>query len=63
MLKEFLDYLEVEKNYSSNTIKQYTYDLVLFKNFIKIDLLMVKSSDVRSFLLCLKENAIMMQKH
>ncbi len=56
MLKEFLDYLEVEKNYSKNTIKQYTYDLILFQKFINIDLLLTTTADVRSFLAHLKRD-------
>lgn len=54
MLKEFLDYLEVEKNYSKLTIKEYAYDLILFQKFIKIDLLFAGSQEIRSFLAHLK---------
>lgn len=56
MLKEFLDYLDFEKNYSKLTIKEYGYDLLLFKRFIKIDLLFAGSSEVRSFLAYLKRD-------
>ena len=56
MLTEYLDYLEVEKNYSKETIKQYKYDLLLFKKYIKIDLLLVQSSEIRSFLAHLKRD-------
>ncbi len=56
MIKEFLDYLDFEKNYSKLTIKQYAYDLLLFQKFIKIDLLLVGANDVRSFLVHLKRD-------
>ena len=56
MIKEFLDYLEVEKNYSKLTIKEYSYDLLLFQRFIKIDLLFSGSAEIRSFLAYLKRD-------
>jgi integrase/recombinase XerC len=54
LLTEYLDYLEIEKNYSQNTIKQYKYDLLLFKKIINVDLLFAQTSDIRAFLANLK---------
>ena len=36
ILNEFLDYLFLIKRYSISTIKEYTYDLMLFFNFLKV---------------------------
>jgi site-specific recombinase XerD len=56
MIQQYLDYLEIEKNYSKNTIKQYEYDLKLFQSFVKIDLLFCSIAEVRSFLAHLKRD-------
>jgi site-specific recombinase XerD len=56
LLKEFLNYLDFEKNYSKLTIKEYAYDLLLFQKFVKIDLLFAGSSEIRSFLAHLKRD-------
>ena len=34
LIEKFIDYLQIEKNYSSNTLSAYKKDLVEFKNFI-----------------------------
>ena len=34
MIKNFLEYIEVEKRYSQNTIKSYRKDLMDFANFV-----------------------------
>ena len=35
LIEKFIDYLQIEKNYSSNTLSAYKKDLIEFKNFIK----------------------------
>ena len=37
MIKEFLQYLQYEKNYSSHTVLSYHTDLIQFCNFLQID--------------------------
>ncbi|MBU1091799.1 MAG: site-specific tyrosine recombinase/integron integrase [bacterium] len=55
MIDQFVDYMELEKNYSPGTIHQYGCDLKLFKGFLKIkDILGVESGDIRGFLAHLK---------
>lgn len=55
MINQFADYMEVERNYSQRTIKEYVYDLEMFKGFLKDKtLLLATSGDVRSFLAYLK---------
>ncbi len=54
MIEQFADYMEVEKNYSKRTIKEYVYDLKMFERFIKKILTTVSTSDVRGFLAHLK---------
>lgn len=55
MINQFADYMEVERNYSQRTIKEYGYDLEMFRNFLKEKtLLLATSGDVRSFLAYLK---------
>ena len=56
MVTEYFDYLEIEKNYSLNTIKQYKYDLLLFRKMMKLDLLFATTADIRSFLAQLKRD-------
>ena len=34
LIEKFIDYLQIEKNYSSNTLSAYKKDLIEFKNFI-----------------------------
>jgi integrase/recombinase XerC len=54
MINQFADFMEVEKNYSKRTIKEYVYDLKLFEKYINKNLLLASSGDVRSFLATLK---------
>ena len=35
LIERFIDYLQIEKNYSSNTLSAYKKDLIEFKIFIK----------------------------
>ncbi|MFW9854839.1 MAG: tyrosine recombinase XerC [Candidatus Thorarchaeota archaeon] len=60
-IEEFLLFLEVEKNYSAKTIKEYSYDLELFKQSLSSEGLDKKiekatTTDVRRFLLFLKRD-------
>jgi integrase/recombinase XerC len=34
LIEKFLDYLQLEKNYSSNTLSAYKRDLIQYNNFI-----------------------------
>jgi len=55
MIDQFSDYLEIEKNYSKRTIKEYSYDLKMFSSFLRdVTLTGATTSDVRSFLAHLK---------
>lgn len=54
MIEQFADYMEVEKNYSKRTIKEYVYDLKMFERFVNKILTAVSTSDVRGFLAHLK---------
>ena len=36
-ISEFLKYLKIEKNYSSNTIKNYEIDIDEFKNYLNCE--------------------------
>lgn len=54
MIEQFADYMEVEKNYSKRTIKEYVYDLKMFERFVNKILTTVSTSDVRGFLAHLK---------
>lgn len=55
LLEDFLIFLEVEKGYSPNTIREYTYDLQMFQRFTNNkppeD---IRTSDLRQFFLHLK---------
>ncbi|WP_228460318.1 site-specific integrase [Cytobacillus dafuensis] len=53
-MDDFLLYLEVEQNYSSNTIRSYEYDLTVFRYFLEkhkrsTDLSDLNASIVRRF--------------
>ena len=37
LIEKFIDYLQIEKNYSSNTLSAYKKDLIEFKNFINVN--------------------------
>ena len=53
-ISEFLKYLKIEKNYSSNTIKNYEIDIDEFKNYLNcegIDYLSVDYDFIKGFLM------------
>jgi len=60
ILKKFLDYLYYQKNYSSNTVKSYSVDILQFLNFIKKrklkDFEKVNYEMLKSFLAFLHKN-------
>lgn len=49
-LKEYRDYLSLEKNYSNNTVSAYINDIKNLSNYIKKDLLELKSEDIKKYL-------------
>lgn len=52
-VKEFILYLEVERNYSSHTIKNYELDITDFINYCndkKIDIYKIKYKDIKAYL-------------
>ena len=56
IINEFLNYLEVEKNYSFHTLKNYQHDLAIFTNFIKDKhIKSITYSDIRNYLSFLYE--------
>ncbi|MFX0094336.1 MAG: site-specific tyrosine recombinase/integron integrase [Candidatus Hodarchaeota archaeon] len=56
LIEAFLIFLEVEKNYSTNTCSQYRYDLRLFFKFIEKEADNVATLDLRRFLIHLKKD-------
>ena len=53
-INEFLKYLKIEKNYSSNTVKNYEIDIEEFKNYLNcegIDYLSVDYDFIKGFLM------------
>lgn len=63
LIEDFLIYLEVEKNYSPKTIREYSYDLIMFEsnleiNASNIDIEQVKTTDLRRFFLHLKRERL-----
>lgn len=61
LIEDYLTFLEVEKNYSSKTIREYSYDLIMFeRNLEKITqdrmLENATTTDLRRFFLHLKRN-------
>ncbi len=61
LIKEFVNFLLVEKRYSPYTISSYGIDLLQFENFIKEikkDLLIVESTDIRAFVVFLMDSGI-----
>lgn len=55
-LNDFLNHLDVEKNYSTHTIGAYETDLNQFFNFTNKEIDEITKSDILSFLKYLKEN-------
>ncbi|MHA2294888.1 MAG: site-specific tyrosine recombinase/integron integrase [Candidatus Hodarchaeales archaeon] len=55
-VENYLLYLEIERGYSSKTIKEYAYDLQMFQRFIQKDLDSTSSWDIRRFLKHLKQD-------
>ncbi|MFW9992618.1 MAG: site-specific tyrosine recombinase/integron integrase [Candidatus Odinarchaeota archaeon] len=55
-IENFLLYLEIEKGYSSKTIREYSYDLQMFRRFVQKDLSCANSWDIRRFLKHLKQD-------
>src|SRR5690606_15924122 len=58
LIQKFLDYLKMEKNYSSLTIKAYGDDLIDFQKFYSqvdssVDLIHVRRTDVLNYLMFL----------
>ena len=53
---DFLVFLEVEKGYSDKTIREYSYDLKMFKKFSKEPIEKCTTSDLRRFFLYLKRD-------
>lgn len=49
-LKEFYNYLKLEKRYSDNTVGSYYLELSKFNEYIKKDLLMVNGDDIRGYI-------------
>ena len=63
MIKNFLEYIEVEKRYSQNTIKSYRKDLMDFANFVLEsegieDLRKVDKKIVRNFIVRQSESGL-----
>jgi len=61
LIEDYLTFLEVEKNYSPKTIREYSYDLIMFernleKNTHNRMLENVTTTDLRRFFLHLKRN-------
>ena len=61
-IRVFIDYLQFEKRYSSNTIRSYSDDLTQFNQFIdkqfgEVAISGITSSFIRSWLASLKENS------
>ena len=62
-LQSFKDYLQLEKNYSPHTVNAYLNDICFFEKFIKEEfdqenLLEVNYSQIRSWIVCLVDDAI-----
>ena len=55
-INDFLDHLEIEKNYSTHTVNAYKTDLNQFFNFTNKKIEEINKSDILSFLKYLKEN-------
>jgi site-specific recombinase XerD len=55
-INDFLVFLEVEKGYSEKTIREYSYDLEMFKKFSKEPIEKCTTTDLRRFFLFLKRD-------
>ncbi len=49
-IKQYLDYLIIDKKFSSNTVNSYKNDLYQFYNYMKKDMLKIKKEDIKIFL-------------
>ena len=62
LIQAFLEYLQVERNYSKHTVKSYKTDLLNFQNFIKktyeADIASVNYNEIRTFIISLTQNNI-----
>lgn len=57
LLSEYLEYIEIEKGLSSNTVEAYRRDLTSFLDYCNHkDLNIIERSDINSFILNLREN-------
>lgn len=57
LITEFCTFLEVERGYSDNTIREYSYDLKMFQGFVNDkEMEEVTTGDIRKFLLHLKRD-------
>ena len=50
LIMQYKKYLELERNYSDNTIKAYLNDLNSFNIYINKDLIKVNPNDIRDYL-------------
>lgn len=55
MINKFIDYLELDKNYSLNTIKVYQNNIEDFKKFINKDIKLINYEDIRKYLVYMYE--------
>ena len=62
-INEFLLYLEMDLNYSKNTINTYLNNLNQLNIFVKKDLLNIKSSDIETFINSLDINKISIRNY
>jgi site-specific recombinase XerD len=49
-IEQFLNYLNIERNYGERTIKEYKHDLSIFERFLDKDVLETDKEDLRNFL-------------
>ncbi len=56
LIKDFINFLRIDKKYSLNTIKKYSYSLEKWNNFQKKDLKKIEYADIEKYLIFLKEN-------
>ena len=62
LIQAFLEYLQVERNYSKHTVKSYKTDLLNFQNFIKktyeADIASVNYNEIRKFIISLTQENV-----